>query len=469
VEHARILVAWADRDERVGICARLERDGLAPAQVASWAALSEQLGSCPPDGVLLDAGLQGCPPPGEASGLVVQRACPALVIALHPSRIAEAVDALRAGADRFLLAPVNPFLAALAMERALERRGLQQERSALLAGPQCREVLLGTATELSEAREVVRRIGPTRVPVLVTGESGTGKALLARLLHDGSPRRDCPLVEARCAGPSQQLLDHLLFGGEGPLGATGHLGEAASGTLLLRDVDRLPAPLQAKLLRALDGELAPGSPAARRPPDTRVVATTRLDLSAEVATGRFRRDLFYRLGVVTVQLPPLRGHREDLGLLARHFLADAARAQCTRPLSLAPLAAACLLAHDWPGNVRELRQALEQAAVRCRGPRVELDDLSPALRGALRCEEDPSLVPGATLKRIEREAIVRTLQIVGGSTARAAQILGISVRKIQYRLEAYRSEGGVTLLGAGEVDSRQPPRPASVSPAARRA
>jgi DNA-binding NtrC family response regulator len=205
----------------------------------------------------------------------------------------------------------------------------------------------------------------------------------------------------------------------------------------------------------------------------------------EISAGRFRRDLFYRLGVVTVRLPPLRGHREDLGLLARHFLAGAARAQDTRPLSLAPLASACLLAHDWPGNVRELRRALEQAADRCRGPRVELDDLPPALRGALRCEEDPSLVPGSTLKKIEREAIVRTLQVVGGSTARAARILGISVRKIQYRLEAYRSQEGMPLQDVGgeaggeagseagsetgDADTRQASCLAPVSPAARRA
>ena len=275
--------------------------------------------------------------------------------------------------------------------------------------------------------EVVAQAAATEATVLVLGESGTGKELIAEALHELSPRKGRPFVKVSCAALGEKLLEERWF------------ELADGGTLFLDEIGAIPYTAQEKLLRALQArelERAGGTESVRG--DVRIVAATNRNLAAEVKTGRFREDLYSRLNVVAVTLPPLRTRKADIPELAVHFVARFAKRYGKQIDGLDPEALGALLGHDWPGNVRELENAIERAVVLGRGPALTTNDLPAALRGPHAVAQGlSSLVPGATLRDIEREAILQTLEMVGGSTLRAAKILGISVRKLQYRLKEY--------------------------------
>jgi len=250
-----------------------------------------------------------------------------------------------------------------------------------------------------------------------------------------------------CAGLSESLLESAIFGhekgafAEAAAREEGSLELARGGTLFLSEVSSTPPACQVRLLRLLqqgEFERVGGTETLRA--DVRVVAASRRDLAEEVQSGRFRDDLYYRLNVVTVCLPPLRARKGDIPALADHFIEIHARAAGKGVRRITPGALSALFAYDWPGNVRELEEVVERAVLASRGPEIGAEDLPPALHGARPEERTASaLIPGASLFEIEREAILRTLDVVGGSTARAAEVLGISVRKIQYRLKEYRA------------------------------
>ncbi|HEU4385055.1 MAG TPA: sigma-54 dependent transcriptional regulator [Anaeromyxobacteraceae bacterium] len=370
----------------------------------------------------------------------------ALVVSCAPGEAGRAAEALRAGADGMSLRPEGGLLAAV-LERALETRRLVRERAELRLQARGRSALVGGTPELEAVHDVIRRVAPTKATVLVVGETGTGKSVVAEALHEASPRRDGPFVRVSCAGLSATMLESDLFGTEkgafpgAEVRTDGRLAAADGGTLHLADIESLSAASQVRVLRFLqqgEFERVGGSEALRA--DVRVVASARCDLAEEVRAGRFRDDLYYRLNVVTVSMPPLRTRKGDLPALAGYFLAEAARREGKAIRGFSPGALSVLFAYDWPGNGRELENAVEQAVRACAGPVIGAEDLSPVLHGA-RPEEraESSLIPGATLFEIEREAILRTLEQVGGSTARAAEMLGISVRKIQYRMKEYRT------------------------------
>jgi len=293
--------------------------------------------------------------------------------------------------------------------------------------------------------EVVAQAAATEATVLVLGESGTGKELVAEALHELSPRKGRPFVKVSCAALSETLLESELFGHErgsftGAVGRKeGRFELADGGTLFLDEIGEIPGSAQVKLLRALQArefERVGGTESVKV--DVRVVAATNRDLAAEVKSGRFREDLYYRLNVVAVTLPPLRNRKADIPELAAHFVGSFAKRYGKQIEGLDPGALGALLAHDWPGNVRELENAIERAVVLGRGPALTTNDLPLALRGPHAVAQGlASFVPGATLRDIEREAILQTLEMVGGSTLRAAKVLGISVRKLQYRLKEY--------------------------------
>ena len=388
---------------------------------------------------------------GNAATLVA-RACAAgreatLVVAAGPEEMGRALEALRAGAHACLALPAKADAAWAVLERAMEARRLRRERGELREQARARAVLVGDAPDLQAARDLVRRAGPTKATVLVVGESGTGKSTAAQALHEASPRRDRPFVRVSCAAVSQTMLESQLFGHEKDAFAgaearvDGRLAAADGGTLHLAEVEKLAPAAQTRLLRFLQqGEFERLGGHAMVRSDVRVVASTRRDLASEVRAGRFRGDLYYRLGVVTVALPPLRARKGDLPALANHFLHLRSRRDRSEAADLAPGALSALFAHDWPGNVRELENVVEEAARACAGTRIRLEDLPPVLHGARPAERaTSSLIPGATLLEIEREAILRTLEKEGGSTVRAAEVLGVSVRKIQYRLKEYRT------------------------------
>jgi two-component system NtrC family response regulator len=383
----------------------------------------------------------------------------AIVVTAGTERGDAAVAELRAGADLHVVRPLEPARVELALERALEARGLRQDGIALRGRLRRRLEVVGEAPELRAALDVIRRVAPTKAPVLLHGEGGTGKFHLAQALHEASPRRERPFARVTCAGPSEALLESALFGheegalGEGEPRRAGALEEVDGGTLYLAEVSRLPPTLQIKLLRVLQhGELERLGGTRTIRVDVRVVAGTELDLAEEVRAGRFRDDLYYRLDVVAVSLPPLRARKGDIPALVNHFLGEDARRTGERSPGVSPGALSALFTYAWPGNVRELGDAVERAASIARGRDIQPEDLSPVLHGARpELGSGSALIPGASLAEIEREAILRTLDEVGGSTARAAEQLGVSIRKIQYRLKEYRGLARDRREGAGRA------------------
>ncbi len=370
----------------------------------------------------------------------------AVVVACAPAEATLAAEAVRAGADAIAAPPEGELLAAV-VKRAMDLRRLWRERAQLRQQVRARVSLVGGSPELQAVQDVIRRAAPTKATVLVVGETGTGKSVVAQALHEASPRRDGPFVRVSCAALSETMLESHLFGCEKGAFAgaearlDGCLAAAHGGTIHLADIEGLSPASQVRVLRFLQqGEFERVGGRETLQADVRVVASTRRDLAEEVRSGRFRDDLYYRLNVVTVSMPPLRSRKGDLPALASFFLAEAARREGKEIGGFGPGALSALFAYEWPGNGRELENVVEQAVRACSGASIGAEHLSPVLHGARpEARSESSLIPGATLFEIEREAILRTLEQEGGSTARAAEVLGISVRKIQYRLKEYRT------------------------------
>jgi DNA-binding NtrC family response regulator len=361
-----------------------------------------------------------------------------------------AVEAMRAGADNYLVKPLDADAVLVILSKALEKRSLRREAESLRDQVRQRarfHNIVGDSPQLQGVYDVVRRAAGTRATVLILGESGTGKELIAQALHQESPRRDKPFIRVHCAALSENLLESELFGHEKGsfTGAAarkeGRFELADGGTLFLDEIGEISPAVQVKLLRVLqqrEFERVGGTQTLKV--DVRIVAATHRDLAAEVKAGRFREDLFYRLNVVSVTLPPLRERKSDVPPLVSHFLEKYGDNYGKPVKGLAPGTLQALLAHDWPGNIRELENAIERAVVLAQGNELTTDDLPPVLRGPRPLgSSSNNLIPGSSMATIEREAILRTLEMVQGSTSRAAEILGISVRKIQYRLKEYSS------------------------------
>ncbi len=343
----------------------------------------------------------------------------------------------------------------------------------------------GIVGEHPSMRAVLQRaemVAPSRTTVLVTGESGTGKGLIAETIHRMSGRRRAPFVELVCAALSESLLESELFGHEKGAftGAVsrreGRFMHAEGGTLYLDEIAAAPLTTQVKLLRFLQTrrfERVGGNETLTV--DIRLIAATNRDLGEEVAAGRFREDLFYRLNVYRVDLPPLRHRRSDIPALAATFLARFAAENERTIEGFSPEALERLLVHDWPGNVRELEHAVEHAAIVARGRQVMPHDLPESVVQARRDPLEVS-IPGSTLAEIERAAILKSVIAAGGCAAAAAAMLGISKSKMYYRLRDYgwelprRGGGALDAAAAGDsngthraespaTDRRPPPSP----------
>jgi two-component system response regulator HydG len=386
--------------------------------------------------------------------------------------VESAVSAMKDGAYDFILKPLKRQAVVKSVRQAMEKASLVAENRALRArlaelSPGGAGGLLGASPALLEVVETLRQAGPTSASVLLVGESGTGKELAARLVHDLSPRAAGPFVPINCAAIPESILESELFGHERGAftGATarkaGRFERAHGGTLFLDEVGEMSPGLQVKLLRFLqDGvlERVGGTESIRM--DVRVVAATNKDLSVEVKAGRFREDLFYRLDVVSVRLPPLRERREDVALLAAAFLRRFAEKNAKRITGFTPAALAALEAAPWPGNVRELMHAVERAVILARGEALDVGDLPEAVRGAAGAAVAPGgpatlTVPlGTTMEEIERLVIRETLRQVRGDKTLAAQLLGIAARTIYRKLD--RDETG-RLLAPGEGSAESAP------------
>jgi len=389
-----------------------------------------------------------------------------------------AVAAMKEGAYDFITKPVKRHAIVKSVRRAIERASLVAENRALRA--RLAELapgqggLLGDAPAFRAVLDTLRQAAPASATVLLTGESGTGKELAARLVHDLSPRAAGPFVPINCAAIPEGLLESELFGHEKGAftGAAarkeGRFERAGGGTLFLDEVGEMSPAVQVKLLRFLqDGVLERVGGTEPVSVDVRIVAATNKDLAAEVRAGRFREDLFYRLDVVSVRLPPLRDRPDDVLLLASAFLRRSAEKLPKQVTGFTPAAAAALERYGWPGNVRELLHAVERAVILTRGEVIDVGDLPDAVRagGGLLSPLGPSLpsggggagagapaivIPvGTPMEEVERIVIRRTLEQTKGDKNLAAQILGIAARTIYRKLE--RDEEG-RLVPAPERD-----------------
>jgi two-component system response regulator PilR (NtrC family) len=369
-----------------------------------------------------------------------------------------AIEAMKDGAYDYLTKPFKIDEVRLVVSKALEKKLLSVENKRLrseLRTQARRRVLIGTSAAMQRVYDLMAQVAATRTSVLVCGESGTGKELVARGIHELSDRRDKPFVAVNCGAIPENLLESELFGHmkgafTGAVSNKPGLFEVAhAGTLFLDEVGELPATLQVKLLRALqEKQVRRVGGNADTAVDVRIVTATNRDLHADAQAGRFREDLYYRLNVIQLTLPPLRERMEDVPLLAQHFLDKFAREQGRPACRLSDGALARILAYDFPGNVRELENTIERAVALCRGDLIEPELLPAALLAPrLPTALAPQLPSAGTslddlMNAFERDLLLAALAKSGGVKKRAAQLLGITFRSFRYRLEKLGLDGG---------------------------
>jgi two-component system response regulator AtoC len=362
-----------------------------------------------------------------------------------------AIEAMKAGAYDYLGKPFKPDDVVMVLRKAEERERLATENRRLrreLAGAFPLEGLVGGSEPMQELTRQLRRVAPQKTTVLLQGESGTGKELLARALHDLSPRAGFPFVAVNCGAIPGELLETELFGHvkgaftDARRDKKGLVAEADGGTLFLDEVAELPLGLQVKLLRFLqEEEIRPVGDTRDRRVDVRVVAATARELEREVKDGRFRDDLYWRLNVVALRLPPLRERAGDIPALAAHFLARYARLRPELPgLGFSAPALEALAGHRWPGNVRELEHAVERAVVLAEEAQIGEEDLPATVRAAPP-GPGPAREGALSLKRAlraaEEQVIRAALERTGGNRTRAAELLEISYRALLYKIKEY--------------------------------
>ncbi|MGQ9630493.1 MAG: sigma-54-dependent transcriptional regulator [bacterium] len=382
----------------------------------------------------------------------------AIVITAYGT-IEGAVEAMKLGAEDFITKPLSMDELELKVRRTLEDRNLRNENERLReenlslrreAGMATMEGMVGRSPEMKELYELIEKVAQSKSSVLIRGESGTGKELVARAIHARSPRRDMPFVTVNCVALPENLLESELFGHE--RGAfTGaikrKLGKfeiADGGTVFLDEVGDTPPSIQAKLLRVLQDrsfERVGGNETISV--DVRVIAATNKNLERAVERGEFRDDLYFRLNVIPIIVPPLRERREDIPLLVRHFLDKYAKEIKKLPLSIEEDALEALTKYDWPGNVRELENCIERLVVLGTPPSISLKDLPPDLRR----KEDRKFAPGERsldliVEDVERRLIEEAMERARNVVSEAAKILGINRTTLQYKLKKYGWKGG---------------------------
>jgi len=381
---------------------------------------------------------------------------PALPVVLMTaySSVETAVEALRLGAYDYLVKPLDFEILRHTLRQAIEHSRLSVENRELrrqLSEAAARPGILGRSPAMLAMQETIATVAPTEATVLITGESGTGKELVARALHSGSARADKPMVTVNCAALAENLLESELFGHEKGsfTGADrrreGRFVQANGGTLFLDEIGEMPLPLQAKLLRALqEGEVQRVGSDAPLTVDVRVLAATNRDLREEVARRRFREDLYFRLNVISLEVPPLRDRGEDIPVLAAHFLERFAGRNRKSIRGFSPQAVDSLLRYAWPGNVRELENAVERAVILCNGDLITRRELPAAITEAASPEEASSAAVGALaglpLDELERRAIGETLRCTGDNKSEAARQLGITRATLHNKLRKYGLE-----------------------------
>ncbi len=449
---ACILLVEDDDSFRRALLEVLDAQSYQVLGAPNAASALETLQTTAVDAVITDLVMPGMR--GEAFLAEVNEAFPEVpVIAITAfGSVQGALELTRAGAADYLVKPFRTMDLLSALERVLRESAESRKRMGVLRSMGDHlEGLVGTGPEMLDVFNRIGRVATSPAPVLITGETGTGKELVARAVHDASGRH--PFVVVNCGAIPEHLIESELFGHvKGAFtGASndkpGLIEVASGGTFFLDEVGELPLSLQPKLLRAIEaGEVRRIGETSSRPVDLRVVSATHRDLEDAVANGAFREDLFWRLNVLHVEIPPLRHRRADMQPLVKAFLRRLAERPGGQVLTVAPEAFSALETHSWPGNVRQLFNVLERAAAYMDGGVIELEDLPEDVRVAAR---RTMIINSATerelsLAELEREYITKVLDRVGGNKTRAAELLDIPRRTLYRRLEEYAASASGT-------------------------
>jgi two-component system response regulator PilR (NtrC family) len=452
---ARILVVDDERSMRDLLAIALRQAGYEVVQADGGEHAVEVLRTGDFDLVITDLRMR------KVDGLGVLRAARehspgtvVLVVTAYAST-ETAVEAMKLGAYDYLTKPFKLDEIRLTVEKALERKRLQDENRALrreLARERGLARFVGRSPAMLDVFAMIRKAADSTSTVMITGESGTGKELVAHAIHQESPRRDGPFVSVNCGAIPEGLMESELFGHvkgafTGAVASTPGLFAAAhGGTLFLDEITEIPTSVQVKLLRAVqEREIRRVGDTRDVRVDVRLIAASNRDLSRAVAEGQLREDLFYRLNVVPIHLPPLRQRREDIPLLVAHFIEKVSRTLGRVPKPVTPEAMAILERYHWPGNIRELENVIERAIVLGSGEALDVDALPPALVTPPTQENLPLDLPPQGLNlddlldRIEQRYLELALQRTGGVQTRAAELLGLSFRQFRYKLQKHRS------------------------------
>ncbi len=448
---ARILIAEDDDTLRQVMEAVLRKEGYETICASDAEQATEILQRSPLDLIITDLHLPG------ASGIDLLKKARSIysettvIVMTAFGTIQSAVDAMKAGAYDYLTKPVHPYELKALVSRALEHHSLIEEVNRLricLDQKYGFESIIGSSDRLMRTLDVAARVAPSDVTVLIHGETGTGKELVAKAIHFRSARRDRPFVTVNCGSIPRELLESELFGHmRGAFtGAVSHKKGKAEvadgGTIFLDEIGEMPLELQVRVLRLIqEREIEKIGATSPTKLDVRIVAATHRNLSQMVEAGTFREDLYYRLMVVPIELPPLRERAEDVPALVQHFFAKCRIKHAREELKL-PADLICLLAkYSWPGNVRQLENAIERIVLLARGSEVTLQDLPDFVQHRAQPSDDilPSSLPetGVDLGAMEKEVMLRTLLKFGGNQSRAARFLQLSRRTLAYRLEKH--------------------------------
>lgn len=441
-----ILIVDDEKNIREGLGKALEMEGYEVLLAADGQEAFERVGEDEVDLVIADLKM-----PRMSGEELLQRmvdthpTVPVIILTGHGT-IESAVNAMRAGAFDFMTKPVNLDRLSLLAKRALSTRELVLQHRQMQEELDKRRNytnIIGTSAEMKRIFEKVQQVAPTKASVLVTGESGVGKELVADAIHNLSGRKDRSFVKVHCAALSEGLLESELFGHEKGAftGAVsrrrGRFELANGGSIFLDEIGEIAQSVQIKILRVLQEkkfERVGGEETLEI--DTRIISATNRDLKAEIEAGNFREDLYYRLNVVNIHVPPLRERKDDILLLAAAFVREFAQENGKPVEGIDPKARAALYSHSWPGNVRELRNCIESAIVMCKSTILQLDDLPPNVVQSN--DSDVIRVPvGSTLSKAEREVIRSTLLHQKGNKSRTAEILGIGRKTLHRKIKEY--------------------------------
>ncbi len=462
---ARVLVVEDEAVVRNLLLHTLEEEEFTVVAVESGEEGLRRLDAEVFDVVLLDLNLPGMHGLNVLSGAPATQTDAQFIVMTAFGTVDTAVEAMRLGAFDYINKPFRTAELLLTLRRALDETALRREVASLRtrAGEGIRSRILGRTPAMERVFDLIARVAPTRANVLVLGETGTGKELVAHAVHEASDRSRRPFVPVNCSALTETLLESELFGHlKGAFtgavqGKKGLFQVAQGGTLFLDEVGTIPLSTQVKLLRVLqERRITPVGGTESIPVDFRLVAATNEDLEARVREGTFREDLFYRLNVFPVRVPPLRERREDIPLLANAFRLRFAEENGLEAPDFLPETLARMMAHDWPGNVRQLENVVERALILHAGARflpvdlgaVELPQIEAGASGLVQAATGA----GWSLDDLEREYILTTLEREGWHQARAADILGINRRTLYRKLKRYREEGIITEDPSPELD-----------------